>query len=154
MWLCERVQAYGLNKGAPDDPWWYKDEYNARLLRVVEKRKLALKEGKAVREDYLIAGSEQMLDAFRQAGMELFVASGTDHADVIREATLLRVEHYFSRIAGAPHRRRAVLERSGVAGLAANKRIRRRPVAGDGRWQGRDFAGAGNRGMDDRRCQR
>ena len=30
-WLAEQVKARGMNPGAPEDPWWYKDEYNRRL---------------------------------------------------------------------------------------------------------------------------
>ena len=38
QWLAERVHRDGANPDAPTDPWWYKDEYNRRLMLTVRQR--------------------------------------------------------------------------------------------------------------------
>ena len=47
-------------------------------------------------------GSEAFLAALCQRGVRLYVASGTDHPDVVNEADALGLSSYFTRIAGAP----------------------------------------------------
>jgi len=101
-WLAETVHERGNNPGAPTDPWWYKGEYNRRLMENVGKRVEALKDGSAAKETYLIEGSEAFLKTLCEKGVKLFVASGTDHPDVVNEATALGLAQYFTEIAGAP----------------------------------------------------
>jgi len=101
-WLAETVKRYGKNPGAPDDPWWYKAEYNRRLMQFVEKRKSDVLAGVKPPQDYLIKGSEGFLAALRKDGVEIYVASGTDHPDVVKEAEVLGLKIYFTGIAGAP----------------------------------------------------
>ncbi len=101
-WLAETVQIKGMNPGAPIDPWWYKGEYNRRLMETVSARVQSLKEGRAAREMYLIEGSEAFLKTLYEKGIRLYVASGTDHPDVMNEAAALGLEKYFTKIAGAP----------------------------------------------------
>ena len=48
QWLAKAVRRYGLNPGAPDDPWWYKAEYNRRLMARISERIEALKAHTAV----------------------------------------------------------------------------------------------------------
>lgn len=86
------------------DIWWYKDEYNRRLMRQVSQRLERLESGKDVPSQYQIAGSEAFLNAMRERGVRLFLASGTDHADVLREAQALGVDGFFEQIKGAPER--------------------------------------------------
>ena len=102
-WLAARARSLGRND-LPDDPWWYKDEYNRRLMRTVSARVEALSSGAQPPEQYLIAGAAEFLNALRARGVGLYVASGTDDADVRAEARALGVEKYFARIAGAPNR--------------------------------------------------
>ncbi|MGI6238823.1 MAG: HAD family hydrolase [Christensenellales bacterium] len=101
-WLAAR--AHRANPAAPDDPWWYKDEYNRRLMRVVEERVQALLSKRAPRDSYLIAGSEDFLRALKDRGVALYVASGTDDPDVRREVAALGLTDYFTRVSGAPVR--------------------------------------------------
>lgn len=100
-WLAARVREYGRTD-LPDDPWWYKDEYNRRLMRTVSGRVAAVSSGAEPREKYLIAGAARFLAALRARGVSCYVASGTDDADVRAEAHALGVDGYFARIAGAP----------------------------------------------------
>ena len=98
-WLDARVQRGG---GAAVDPWQYKAEYNRRLMERVDARKKALLSGQAKPEEYLIAGSIKFLSALRSQGVRVYIASGTDHPDVVAEADALGLLPYFKEIAGAP----------------------------------------------------
>ncbi len=102
MWLAEAVRRHGRNPGASDDPWWYKAEYNRRLMEPVEERKTTIRSGQKSAADFLIRGSEEFLKALTQRGVELYVASGTDDPDVKKEAEVLGLGKYFKEIAGAP----------------------------------------------------
>lgn len=101
QWLAEAVKRYGRNPEV-HDPWWYKAEYNRRLMDVIEGRIKALEEGKQKAADYMIYGVKEFLKALRARGLKLFVASGTDHPDVVREVKALGLADYFTEIAGAP----------------------------------------------------
>lgn len=99
-WLAGRAKEQ--NPAAPDDPWWYKAEYNRRLMREVGKRVEALRAGAESRDHFLIAGSAEFLNALKARGVKLYVASGTDHPDVVSEAGALGLADAFTLIAGAP----------------------------------------------------
>ena len=99
QWLARRVVAAG---GPERDAWTYKDEYNRRLMQRVEEKKRALESGAAKPEEYTVAGAAEFLRALREAGMELYLASGTDDVDVRKEAALLGVADLFTEIKGAP----------------------------------------------------
>ena len=101
-WLAETVKEKGLNPGAPTDPWWYKAEYNRRLKVQIDERLEKLDKGEARADDYLMMGSVSFLKALREKGILIYVASGTDHPDVIHESRALGVFDYFTQINGAP----------------------------------------------------
>lgn len=100
-WLAETVHARGMNPTASTDPWWYKNEYNRRLMENVNARLTALNSGTTPRNEFLIGGSDAFLQALRARSVRMFVASGTDQADVIKEASALGVASYFEQISGA-----------------------------------------------------
>ena len=111
QWLAEHAAP-----GNPTDPWWYKDEYNRRLMETVEKRKQSLFSGEESADTYLMSGAVDFLKAMKARGVKLYVASGTDHPDVLKEAEALGVKDYFDEIVGAPVRevncsKEAVLKR-------------------------------------------
>jgi phosphoglycolate phosphatase-like HAD superfamily hydrolase len=93
-WLAGQV---AVLRGKAEDPWFYKTEYNRRLMEIVTRRMTALR-----REDHLIAGSEALLETLCRHGIDLYAASGTDDPDVRNEAAALGLTRYFKRIAGAP----------------------------------------------------
>ena len=101
-WLAKTVQERGNNPQAPSDLWWYKNEYNDRLMKTVNKRIERLMNREVSGTEYLIAGSEAFLKTLHEQGVRLYVASGTDHPDVLREAEALGVKKYFDLIVGAP----------------------------------------------------
>ena len=117
-WLARQVEAFG---GRPLDPWDYKAEYNARLMQRVNARKEKLQN----KDDYLISGSRAFLQALRARGVKIYVASGTDHCDVIREAEALNLLELFDELAGAPEHEencskeavlKRLIEKNGITG--------------------------------------
>ncbi len=101
-WLADRVTARG---GKAEDAWEYKDEYNRRLMESVEEKKRRLLAGEEKPEGYLIAGAMDFLRALKARGVRIYVASGTDHPDVVAEAKALGVYDLFDEVAGAPVRK-------------------------------------------------
>ncbi len=99
QWLAEQVKALGQE---PLDPWDYKAEYNRRLMQRVVQRREDVERGRKDADCYLVSGSVAFLEALKDRGISLYVASGTDQADVESEADILGVAKYFYEIAGAP----------------------------------------------------
>ncbi|MDR1250874.1 MAG: PfkB family carbohydrate kinase, partial [Treponema sp.] len=105
------IQMGGLEKMVRDfgyvkeeallDPQGYKKIYNERLLAMVQKRNQSIRRGTYSPEDYTIKGAIPFLKRLRKAGVTLYLASGTDEADVRREAALLGYDSLFSRIYGS-----------------------------------------------------
>jgi phosphoglycolate phosphatase-like HAD superfamily hydrolase len=102
QWLANAVKSHERNAGASEDPWWYKAEYNRRLMEIVEKRKVLLSEMKKPNTVFLMKGSEAFLKDLIARGIEIYVASGTDEPDVKKESEVLGLSKYFKEIAGAP----------------------------------------------------
>lgn len=98
-WLASEVEKSGRE---PLDIWEYKKMYNDRLMLDIKRKLSELEYGKASPSDYLMAGSVEFLEALKNKGVKIFVASGTDHPDVVNEATALGVIKYFDEIKGAP----------------------------------------------------
>lgn len=102
QWLAEAVKRYGRNPTAGDDPWWFKAEYNRRLMKTVDSRKENILRGEKKPSDFMIQNSEAFLRYLHGRNLQLYVASGTDRNDVVEEAEILGLTAYFTEIAGAP----------------------------------------------------
>ncbi|SFL21738.1 Phosphoglycolate phosphatase, HAD superfamily [Paenibacillus sp. 1_12] len=100
-WLAEKVIEKGWNPNVLGE-WEYKAEYNRRLLLQVNDRIRGLQTGVYRPADFLIKGSEQLLELLQQHEIPMYIASGTDHPDVVNEAEVLGVRTFFKEIAGAP----------------------------------------------------
>lgn len=103
QWLKDEVEKAGYGQ-EDHDVWWYKNQYNARLMEEVSQRIYHLEMGIDSPEQYLIAGAVEFLQHLRDTGIAVYLASGTDHKDVLREAAVLGVADLFSVIKGAPER--------------------------------------------------
>ena len=103
QWLKDEVEKAGFGQ-AERDVWWYKDLYNSRLMEEVRQRIDRLESGEDYPRQYLIAGAVEFVQTLRNAGISVYLASGTDHKDVLREAEILGVKDLFSVIKGAPER--------------------------------------------------
>jgi len=94
--LVEMVKEFGIV--APDkilDKLGYKEIYNDALMELVNQRIAKLKRGELDISDYTIKGAIKFLQALKARGIKLYLASGTDHQDVIAEATALGYAHLF-----------------------------------------------------------
>jgi len=97
--LGEEIEKRG---GRAKDPLEYKREYLRRLSNRIEDRIDGLREGRIKPEDMVIMGSFELLEVLAQRDVRMYLASGTDHPDVLEEARLLGLERYFGdRIFGA-----------------------------------------------------
>jgi phosphoglycolate phosphatase-like HAD superfamily hydrolase len=95
QWLSETVQRYGL-AGPALTAAEYKALYLERLMVRVGERIRCLESGYSQPVEHLMAGSLEFLSALAQRGVRLYLASGTDHVDVVREASALGLLPYFS----------------------------------------------------------
>ena len=92
MQLGEEIEKRG---GTPKEPLAYKDEYNRRLLPVVEERIAELAAGKLSAEPLRVPMSLEFLQSLREMEINCYLASGTDVEFVKNEAGLLGVAEYF-----------------------------------------------------------
>ncbi|MDR2569132.1 MAG: HAD hydrolase-like protein [Oscillospiraceae bacterium] len=90
-----------MRGGVRKDPGLYKNEYLRRLDLHTKNRINELQDG-CDPQKYLVPGSAELLKLLQDKGCEIYLASGTDEADVIKEARLLGLDKYFGeRIYGA-----------------------------------------------------
>lgn len=92
MQLGEEIEKRG---GTPQEPLAYKDEYNRRLLPVVEARIAGLAAGTLTADPLRVPMSLEFLQSLREMGINCYLASGTDIEFVKNEAALLGVAPYF-----------------------------------------------------------
>jgi len=99
MRLAEEVEK---RSGKPLEPLDYKREYLRRLWARIEHRVADLKAGKVDPREMVIEGAIDWLEELHSRGLDLYVASGTDHHYVVDEAAALGVAKFFGeRIYGA-----------------------------------------------------
>ena len=101
--LVEMVREFGCV--APEDildMHGYKAVYNEQLLVMVHQRIEKFHRGELSAEDFQLKNAHPLLEALRARGVKLYLASGTDQADVIAESEALGYAHLFEgRIFGA-----------------------------------------------------
>jgi phosphoglycolate phosphatase-like HAD superfamily hydrolase len=90
--LAEQVKRRG---GTPLDPLAYKRIYLDRLNEVIKDRLHELRNGLCSPDKYMVPGSRALLEALRDRGLRLYLASGTDEVYMKDEANLLDVTRYF-----------------------------------------------------------
>jgi phosphoglycolate phosphatase-like HAD superfamily hydrolase len=88
QWLAEAVQRCGWVTPVQTAAE-YKALYLSRLMVFVRERIVRVKQGKVLALDHLVAGSEEFVSGLAGRGVRLYLASGTDHADVAGEAEAL-----------------------------------------------------------------
>lgn len=101
--LVEMVRQFGC---VPEDQildkWGYKRIYNDALMELVGARLAKFTRGELNVYDYTVKGAVEFLKMLRARGVKLYLASGTDHEDVVAEATALGYADLFEgRIYGA-----------------------------------------------------
>jgi len=90
--LCEEIRKRG---GVPKDPLEYKRMYHERLWQVIKDRIEGVKSGRIPKDKMLLPGARQLLEALKERGVVLYLASGTDTEYVIDEAEALDIAKYF-----------------------------------------------------------
>ncbi|MCA9436694.1 MAG: HAD family hydrolase [Candidatus Omnitrophica bacterium] len=96
--LAEEVEKRG---GTPKEPVDYKWQYLDLLNERIKDRLDALKSGSSEPIDWVVPGSYDLLNALKDRGTRLYLASGTDEKFVFEEAELLKTTEYFDGIYGA-----------------------------------------------------
>jgi phosphoglycolate phosphatase-like HAD superfamily hydrolase len=80
----------------------YKKIYNDELLRMVNRREKKFTRGELSLDDFTLKGVIPCLKMLLNAGIKLYLASGTDEEDVKREAKILGYDYLFEeRIFGS-----------------------------------------------------
>jgi len=90
--LARHVEQRGA---VPLDPLKYKHMYLDRLWKKIEHRVEELRRGHVSPEEYLVPGSRALLEALKERGLKMYLASGTDEPYMKEEARLLDVTRYF-----------------------------------------------------------
>jgi phosphoglycolate phosphatase-like HAD superfamily hydrolase len=93
--MIELAEQIRLRGGTPLDPLIYKRWYLDRLSDVIRDRVESLRSGACPPDRYLVPGSRELLEALRERGLRLYLASGTDEIYMKQEADLLDVSRYF-----------------------------------------------------------
>jgi len=101
--LVEMVRDFGcVPENEIKDEFAYKEIYNDTLMEMVNLRLEKLRRGELERDDFLIKNAYPLLEYLYKKGVKLYMASGTDQADVLEEATALGYADFFEgRIYGA-----------------------------------------------------
>ncbi len=92
MQLADEVRLRG---GAPLEPLAYKHRYHDLLMERIRGRLADLQTGVAKPEEWTVPGAHALLEALRDRGLTLYLASGTDLKYVRHEAELLGVAPFF-----------------------------------------------------------
>ena len=99
MQLADEVKARG---GVPRTPLEYKRQYHDLLWRQVGGRVAAVKSGDIPAEEMTVPGAREILTRLREAGVTLYLASGTDLNYVEDELQTLGLANFFGpRVYGA-----------------------------------------------------
>ena len=97
--LAEEV---GRRGGTPEDPLVYKQRYLDRLGERIAGRREGLLSGRVDPREMLVPHSLDLLEALRERGAALYVASGTDEPFVLEEVAMLGLNRFFGpRVYGA-----------------------------------------------------
>lgn len=101
--LIELIKEFGC---VPEDKildeFGYKQLYNKELLEMVNVRVKKFEQGELSLEDFTLKNAVTFLQKLHDAGIKLYLASGTDEEDVKNEARVLGYDHLFEgRIYGA-----------------------------------------------------
>ena len=119
-WLAEAVRKHGLVSAgtqhrdggtehrSPRSAAAYKARYLERLMVRVRERILQVETGACRPDDRMLSGARNFLAGLQERGAKVYLISGTDHADVQREAGVLGLANFFAgRIYGALDEREA-----------------------------------------------
>jgi phosphoglycolate phosphatase len=93
--MIELSRQIALRGGMPQAPLVYKKRYLDLLDTRIAHRLEELREDRSAASKCLVPGSLELLEALRERGLTLYLASGTDQDYMRREAVLLGVTPFF-----------------------------------------------------------
>jgi len=93
--MMELAGQIRLRGGTPEDPKVYKKMYLDALHEVIKDRLEDLRHGRTAPDAHMLPGSRALLEDLKSRGLKMYLASGTDHENVVEEAKLLEVYDYF-----------------------------------------------------------
>ncbi|HZT32437.1 MAG TPA: HAD family hydrolase [Bryobacteraceae bacterium] len=93
--MVEFAEQIASRGGQPLDPLAYKKMYLELLHARIRYRIEELRSGQAPPEKYLVPGARELVQALRERGLKLYLASGTDQEYMREEAHLLGIAPYF-----------------------------------------------------------
>lgn len=97
IFQCIKLDEESVRRGgSPTYPGVYKAEYLRRLGTHIQNRLDELNSG-CDPQKYMVPGSVRFLELLEKEGYNLYLASGTDEADVLAEAKLLGLDRYFGK---------------------------------------------------------
>jgi len=96
QWLMDLIREFGcIPKEKMLDEFGYKQIYNDELLVMVKEREMKLSRGELLLEDFTLKNAVPFLQKLYDAGIKLYLVSGTDEEDVKGEARVLGYDHLF-----------------------------------------------------------
>lgn len=94
--LVEMVKDFGLiPQNQILDKFAYKEIFNNAIIKLVNKRIEKFRNNELDINDYTVKGAVDFLKALKAKGLKLYLASGTDHEDVVNEAKALGYANLF-----------------------------------------------------------
>ncbi len=101
--LLDLIREFGcVPEGKMLDEFGYKQIYNDELLKMVKGREKKMSRGELSQDDFSLKNAIPVLQKLYDAGIKLYLASGTDEEDVKNEARIMGYDHLFEgRIYGA-----------------------------------------------------
>ena len=93
--MIEFAEQMKKRGGTPLDPLEYKHIYLDRLNVRIKDRLEGLRAGRIPPDEMIVPGGRRLLDALRERGLTMYLASGTDEVYMREEARLLGVVPYF-----------------------------------------------------------
>ncbi|MDR2209974.1 MAG: HAD family hydrolase [Spirochaetaceae bacterium] len=127
--LAERAARLG---GKALDPRDYKAEYHRRLELRIAGRIAELEQDPSAAVNHVVPGSFSILEALRDRGVTMYLASGTDEKYVKQEAALLRVDHFFAGIYGAQDNYRSFSKKMVIERIIRENQLQGRELLGFG----------------------
>ena len=120
--------------GTPLDAVEYKHIYLDRLSEKIKDRIAGLEAGSIAPDEMVVPGGRRLLDALKERGLKMYLASGTDQQYMRAEARLLRVHSFFD---------------GGCYGAlddykSFSKKILIERIIRDSEFEGREFLGFGD----------
>ena len=102
MWFVDRIKEYGLNPNANLDPWFYKEKFLDELNAMAHRNRNMIFDGQRPASDFIIKGAPEFIQRLRAAGLQTYIASGTEEPDLRCEADALGLTPYLTKIYGSP----------------------------------------------------